>query len=337
MHQLEQLAVQVSESNRLLDQGGVSRWRISLLLLDNVAELLMKRMCDKLLRDNEGTAQDLKIVRGQIAKGQVHEELPPWLDDGTPPQLLSDLETELKNQLAAPGEIEKIDGDFNRKVSYLIRNGYMSQPHATVLKRLHQYRNEAQHGDKVRDATVLEAGKIYTYVTCSMMKEFEVSSYNSIMPKDLASLLPSGIQPDFSVQSKVADILLAESPIGTPSALSETLSEHLIERLDEILDQVDYLESGMPFETDTPTRDKNLKMIQVNPWTPAPKKILDCRDIRRWRATAIGIARSTEYVKGFEKFAALEMAIEPLEELVLVAVRALDRHIDEEIDRIRGH
>lgn len=336
MQRVEQIAVQVAESNRLLKEGGVARWRIGLVLLDGTAELLMKRACDGLLHDMEWTERHLKIVQQQISKGQEHEELPDWLLDGCEPELLSSVEARLTHQYAPPDEIEKIAADFNKKVSYLIRNGYMTQSHATVLKRLHKYRNEAQHEDTVRNDTVLEAAKIYTYVVCSMMKEFEVKSYGGMMPPDLAALLPAGTRPSFDVQSLAADVLLADSPVGTPEDLAETLSEHLVWRIDEMLGFVDYLERGLPFETDTATRNRNLKKAQVNPWDPSPQKVLDCRDIERWRRTAKGISRSTDYVKSFDKFASLEMAIEPLEQLVVDAVRALDSHIEEQVDRRRG-
>lgn len=337
MQRVEQIAVQVAEANRLLKQGGVARWRIALVLLDGTAELLMKRACDRLLSDMAWTERHLEIVRQRISEGKKYEELPDWLqDDETPPRLLSSIEDSLKGQFATPEEIEKIESDFNKKVSYLIRNGYMTQSHATALKRLHKYRNEAQHEDTVRQNTVHEAAKIYIYVVCSMMKEFKTNSYSEPMPRDLAALLPAGTTPSFETQSLAADILLADSPVGTPKDLAETLSEHLVWRIEELLDFVDYLELGLPFETNTDTRNRNLKKIQVNWWTPAPRKVLDCRDIERWRRTAKGISRSTDYVKSFEKFASLEMAIEPLEQLVQSAVRALDSSIDLEVDRMRG-
>ncbi|PKV76738.1 hypothetical protein [Nocardia fluminea] len=336
MNRIEQLAIQISESNRLLRQGGVARWRISLILLDNTAELLMKQQCDYLVPSDDWPQAHLKLVQNQIADGHEFESVPDFLDDGTPPRRLAEIERELRNQIVTPDEAIRITDDFNRKVAYLIKNDILSQSHAVVLKRLHKYRNEAHHEGRVRDATVLQAAKIYTYVACSMLKNFHLRAYTVTMPKDLAALLPAGTHPSSRVPIEVADTLLAESMVGSPEALAATLSEHLQWRLDELIGGIDYLTSGMPFPTSAAIQEETLRSVQENPWTTPPKKVRTLRDINRWRATATTIARATDYIKAFERFALLEIAIEPLEEMIATAVAALDDYIEQEIDRRRG-
>ncbi|MBF6150159.1 hypothetical protein [Nocardia nova] len=336
MHRIEQLAIQIFESNRLLRQGGVARWRISLILLDNTAELLMRHQCDYLVPRDDWPQTYLRLVQKQIADGHEFETVPDFLEDGSPHRRLTEIEEELRNQIVTPEESVRIADDFNRKVAYLIKNGILSKSYAVVLKRLHKYRNEAHHEGRVRNATILQAAKIYTYVACSMMKNFPLHAYAVTMPKDLAAMLPTDTLSPAEVPIEVANMLLAESTVGSPEALAATLSEHLQWRLGELIRSIDYLASGMPFTTSSAIQEETLRSVQVNPWTNPPKKFRTLRDINRWQATAATIAKATDHIKAFERFALLETTIEPLEEMIATAVASLDDEIEREIDRRRG-
>jgi hypothetical protein len=119
MERVERLVVQISESNWLLRQGGVARWRISLMLLDNTAELLLKRECDNKLALNHLRREYLEVVRARIERGETEEAPAPFDDADEPRRNLVDIEEELERELATDDELSKIERDFGPKVTYL--------------------------------------------------------------------------------------------------------------------------------------------------------------------------------------------------------------------------
>ena len=85
------------------------------------------------------------------------------------------------------GDLKKIESEFAPKVAYLQLNDAFSPSHAAVLRRMHLYRNEIYHDDKVRPATVEAAAKIYTYVVCDLMQR----SSSSGVPIAMSAPTPS--------------------------------------------------------------------------------------------------------------------------------------------------
>ncbi|ORI14810.1 hypothetical protein BJI47_00925 [Rhodococcus sp. 1168] len=245
MDSVERLVVQVSESNRLLHQGGVSRWRISLMLLDNTAELLLKRECDSRLSLNHLGQGYYESVCAALERGETEEQPTQFDDDDELPRKLVDVKVELERELASDEELEKIESEFAPKVAYLQRNDVFSPFHAAVLRRLHLYRNEIYHDDKVRPATVEAAAKIYTYVVCDLMRRSSTSGVPiafSVPTPELDALYPEQQHHPYEL-SRYADSLLSLSPIDTAEKLAETLSEHLIDRLEELDLDLSYVQT----------------------------------------------------------------------------------------------
>lgn len=155
MDRVERFVVQVSESNRLLHQGGLARWRISLMLLDNTAELLLKRECDSRLAWNSYRPSSLKRVEEAINRGETEEEPFPFDDEDEPPRLLADVRAELQRELASPDEVERIEREFGPKVAYLQRNLFLTPSHAAVIKRSARRLLELDREIKDADKTIV--------------------------------------------------------------------------------------------------------------------------------------------------------------------------------------
>lgn len=338
MDRVERFVVQISESNRLLHQGGLARWRISLLLLDNTAELLLKLECDNRLALNHFRPSLLESIREQIGRGEITESPTPFDDDDEEPRLLVDMQAELEREIADDEELRKIDREFLPKVSYLQRNDFFTKSHAAVLKRLHHYRNEIYHEDRIRPDTVEAAAKIYTYVVCDLMKRLTstgVAIAITAPTPELDVMYPDRQRHPYALDG-YADDLLDQSPIDTPQKLAETLSEHLVGRLDELDGDLSYVATrGNNFATVVAEDDLAKTLEQILATTPQANKI-HYGTVRQWKGSARNLARSTEYVKAFEKFATTETALEDVEEPVRDVVRALDSHIEDMIDWRRG-
>ena len=343
VERVERYVVQVAESNRMLVQCGVARWRISVLLLDNTTELLLKLECDNRLAFNGLRRELLDSVNFQIAAGQTHLDKAPFQDDDDEPELLTDERDRLERQIVSELELAAIERDFNRKTAYLVQNKFLSVQHGTVLKRLHKYRNEIYHEDKIRPATVEAAAKIYTYVVCDLMKRVRPGWVISMKTPDLDALFASQYphSPSIAFLEPFADALLAQSPVGTPLVLSQTLSQHIIDRLDELDSDLDYIASGGGIhKTDEQTREKTLhRLVRVTNLFLSPdarKLTTHYGHVRKWRAAAVNLATIDDYMRAFDKFASLEAALEIIEEPVRDIVIAIDRNIEMEIDRRRG-
>lgn len=289
MESVERLVVQISESNRLLRQGGVARWRISLMLLDNTAELLLRRECNSKLAVNYLGRQLYEEVRQDMQRGETHEPPSPRAAPAEPPRKLADIEAELKRQTVTDEKQDEIDGKFVPKVRYLQRNKLFNESHAAVLTRQHRYRNEIYHEDKVRPATVETAAKIYTYVVCDLMERLTPLSGPieiSAATTELDALYPDELHHSHELSS-YARGLLAQSPIGEPEKLAEALSCHLLDRLDKLDHDLTYVASnGGDYGeiVDEQTRDGTLKAISPEVRPPRRSNTATFDNGKRWHA-----------------------------------------------------
>lgn len=90
----------------------MSRWRISLILLDNTAELLLKRECDRRLAMRSLNRSYYESVCEALAAGETMEQPTPFDRDDEQPRPLLDVKTELEPQLVSDRELTRIEGDF---------------------------------------------------------------------------------------------------------------------------------------------------------------------------------------------------------------------------------
>jgi hypothetical protein len=130
--QWEWVRVQCAEIRRLAAEGDEAHDRLALLLIDNLAEVVL---------DREFNAR----MAVQMADS-VMAEVVETRDSGVPlPPVLA----EAVERHVGPDERARIDRHFTDKCKYLVRVGWITDQERQVLLRLHDYRNEAYHQDKV--------------------------------------------------------------------------------------------------------------------------------------------------------------------------------------------
>lgn len=331
MERLERVVVQLVEAKRMAQYRDDAHGRLALLLLDNIVETLFYRQTSYLL-----SLEDFE--RRTVAGLEGRQDLP---DD------LAKMRDETLANLTSKNQRKKIDREFDAKADYLVHHELVEATDARVLKKLHQYRNEAYHRDQVRQSTLETAVGIYFWLACHLFAALPVHSivYGHV-PKGLEQFLSPGrskrVSSDFP--KDVAQQLLADYRL-TDEDVSDLLSEHLLSRLAEIRDNLNYVADNSLSGRDTSAAEF-LHIIQIENdlgfgWLK-PEVIraqpvkYEMKDLDRWERRSCNIAKTRPMLKAFTEFANIEDEFEGLEHRVTDRVIALDDAINLEIDRLRG-
>lgn len=156
---LEQLVVHIEEALRLAQARDVTRLRLALLLLDSAAELILHRAVDR-ERQLESTERNLLNIYQEIVS--AGRDLPA-----------EDLARmrELEARLPTVSQARRLEKHFDEKAKFLRKRGLLDPAQVRVLRKLHEYRNEAQHNDKIRQCSLHSAVRIYAYLVCTMLRD----------------------------------------------------------------------------------------------------------------------------------------------------------------------
>jgi len=324
MESLERLVVHVEEAVRLGIMPDESHQRLGLMLLDSAAELMMHRECTWHLQMDAISPHTLRETEEYcLATGDGLEDALPLL----------------RQQAAAQAaQRKKVNRDFSAKCDYLLELGLLPGPHARVLKKLHKYRNETYHRDRVRRATMESATRIYVYIVCTMMKNFtgHFMGYPPEPPTGLVKYLPAGVGgldllrgKWWGLQRQIASDLLTESGITRTSQLGALLGRHVNARIDGI----ESLARHAAFYFCSPGEDHGwdleavLGLAQLVPrpdlgHLPSSDEAraalgpVSSAQLTRWRDEAEALASQPDDLTAFAAFADLEDAFEPVEALM---------------------
>ena len=135
LERLEMTAVQLDEARNLLDRGTVSHARLAFILLDNAAEVIMRRNAEVELAANmllerirdrweEILADDPGDAEARRHHDEVHDKIVP---------------ERVRRELSR---------NFDASVDFIRDRGGIQETEARVLKKLHWYRNELYHRDR---------------------------------------------------------------------------------------------------------------------------------------------------------------------------------------------
>jgi hypothetical protein len=343
---LERLVVHVEEAVRLGTMSDDPHLRLGLILLDSAAELLLHRECHSRL---QGAEHDRHLVRLAEDLQQATGKELEWV-------------AELRERAVPAARCRQIDRDFGAKCDYLLGLGVLAEPHARVLKKLHKYRNEAYHRDRLRLGTLVSATKIYVYLVCSLMQDFPMHGTNGFIhlsPRPPAGVLRYledgeswlhlllGTGPE-GLQGRIASRLLAEAGVALPAGMGEVLSQHFCGRLDAVKEAA---EKAAPFFY-SPGRDEGwdweavLSLAQLDP--PNLPRVMSSDEVKsatvavrpaqisQWRAEGEALASQTDDLAAFAAFADLEDVFEPLEALVIELAADVDHENQFQYDLARG-
>jgi hypothetical protein len=342
MQRLERLVVHAEEAVRLGLMPDESHLRLGLLLLDSAAELMMHRQCEWLLAQAEMYEGWLRGATAfKAATGRGAERV-----------------AELQKEALSAGQRKNIERDFNAKCDYLRQHDLLPDAQARVLKKLHKYRNETYHRDRLRPATLANAARIYIYVVCTMLRDLPsyVTSYTELDPRPgLVKYLSDeerGAAGLFGVEdrlpARIATCLLKESGVAEPARLGAALADHVCDRLDDLVEAAGECAEFMA-QTSLDERwdlEAILGIVQIS-----PERYLDVRNsddaraldvpvrsaqLDQWRGAAQALATQADDLAAFAAFANIEDAFEPVEAKVLKLAADVDREIQLQLDMALG-
>jgi hypothetical protein len=323
VERLERLVVHVEEAVRLGTMNDVPHLRLGLMLLDSAAELLLHHECHSRLQLAEEYRHMVRVAEEVLAIGKE----PEWL-------------AELREKVVPAAQCRRINRDFGAKCDYLLDLGVLAEPHARVLKKLHKYRNEAYHRDRLRLDTLASATKIYVCLVCSLMQDLPIHAAGDIhVPprppggllkylEDGENVLPLMLGPGPGLQARIASRLLAEAGIVLPSGMGEVLSQHFCDRLAALEEEAAAAalflcrpgrHEGWDWEAVLSLAQldpQNLPRVMSSDEVKSATVPIRPAQISQWRAEGEALASQTDDLAAFAAFADLEDAFEPLEALV---------------------
>ena len=336
MERIEQVVVATEEALRLAEMGDLARLRLSLLILESTAEILLHREATHRLMYQEFDQRMLDRISESERAGLA----------ATPE--IEQMRRELQARVLSKTRRRKIDREFDEKIDFLVDEDAIESAHARVLKKLHDYRNEAYHRDRVRTETLVSAVKIYSYLTCLLLRDLEPhgTAYGLDIPPGLQAYAARPFDTD--VQRTAAEALLARVA-SQPGDVAVVLADHATARLADLrgmLEEVTSFANAYRSAEDQLDVRAMIASLQIDDvclavWgtreqlLAAPVKVTSAT-LDEWDRVAGGLARVGTDIESFASFADLEDEVEPFEQLVIDAARAMDEAIDAQIDEARG-
>jgi hypothetical protein len=308
MERLRRTVVQLEESRRLILDGEVARLRLALILLDNAVEVLLQR-----------------VIREKLETATLYARMVATLPgDGSLNARGEALRAELAAKTVPLARQDKIGRFFNEKVGFLVGKKILPAPTGSVLRHLHDYRNEVQHQDHLRTESIRPAVLILFDIVLDLLVSFEPGSVTWESNADYRWLQDYGIPPEpmpFGRDDirKVIAARLGESLPLDIGGIRSALVSHLHARLDVMECNLAEIGADAGSAVELARTLRHIKRWEQGlPVDPAA----DSEDaapfdrlafIPRWRASADEVGLLSEKVRMFERFAALEDQIEPLE------------------------
>ena len=137
---------------------------------------------------------------------------------------------------------KKIEYSFDAKVGFLEERGCLEAVEGRVLKKLHGYRNELYHRDRVRDEILRSACLFYFEMACLLFERldqyvFKIATLKMKAPPELEKYNPPETDRGLPSEEMIAEQL--RSGLGIDDQmLKRTLTTHLSSRLDQLEENV---------------------------------------------------------------------------------------------------
>jgi soluble cytochrome b562 len=139
LERLEMMAVQLDEASAFLAEGSVSHARLAFILLDNAAEVIMRRNVEVHLTHNKAMERVLRQWKEILERDPADAEARRHHD-------------EVAREVVPRSARKTLAWSFDPKVDFIRDRGDIQETESRVLKKLHRYRNELYHRDRVRPA-----------------------------------------------------------------------------------------------------------------------------------------------------------------------------------------
>lgn len=330
MENLRLIYEQTEFAKRHLLGTSLLDFRLALILLDNVAELLMHRELQKWF-----AMEDKWLPKWEPAYTE-------FLRAGLGPKY-------------TPEERQAAEREFDAKTRILcLRLGRLSNDERAILNVCHKLRNEAFHRGTLRK-TILEHVCRLLYITVvNMTLKFPASSFSlpgsTPDPDDASFLERFSIKDPFLLATEDGRRHLADRLCDGITLeyleFAGTFSRDLVERIDSTLEGLEYVGET----SDRSEIDRKLQYAQFwqdlgatllkqgireadlenayRRWQSEGRARYTLHKIGRWRRQAEAIARCDTPAKALDHYWAIDKRLRPLEDDVFKAVFRYDEEID---------
>lgn len=335
MQRLYRTVVQLEESKRFILNGGVAHLRLALILLDNAVEAIMNRVIDDKLENARMYARMLDTFPsgGLDAKGEA-------------------LRREIASRVIPTSRQKKIEHSFGEKVVFLSDDcDCLPSAAARALRRLHQYRNETQHRDRIRVGSIRPAVLVLFDIAADLLVNLPSGTvwasdddYGWLRRYGLSGRLSDAFAAGVDdLRARIAAQLRSGLPLEV-GGVRTALVAHLTDRLDAMNEDLAFVATNW---TIGPELSRTLRAIQFlydrqpdchvdDPELQAFVPNHDLDSFTQWRSAVAELNSVEDRLVMFGQFATIEEGFEPLETMVKDMASTVDGRIQAEIDRMRG-
>lgn len=336
---LEMMAVQLEEASAFLARGTVSHARLAFILLDNAAEVIMRRGIEVRLAGNMFMERVLNQWKEILERDPTNAEAQRQHD-------------EVESEVVPRATRRELARSFDAKVDFLRERGDIQETDSRTLKKLHRYRNELYHRDRVRAETVQSACLLYFDVACALFERLRQSHLGIVTlhmetPPALRKF-NAGQAKGYPTEGQIAAVLRSRLGIDDVS-LKEALVSHLTGRLDDLYETISRSQRALygaviKLAPSGPWRKATIHLAQWEKDDPpasfdellaAPVRYREA-DVAAWRQKVSGMREISGRLELFAAFADIEDAFEPFEEMVTDLDVRIGLEEQREMDLQRG-
>jgi hypothetical protein len=324
---------QIEEAKRLIGLGGLSNLRMALLLLDNASEVLMYR-----------------VIRNKLLHREMEDRITASAKRSMPPHVFEEWKGTWAKEPMSRKARNAIEKTYDAKVDFLIEAKRLGSGVGRVLKAIHRYRNEAYHRDKVRKETIGPAVMVLFGIVTDLLPALPpgMVSLTGGQQEYAAFRQRYKLDHEFSLLHGGLEQIRDELQKNMPMAQEETardLAEHLLSRLDDLVRDLGFVQQSSAGEFTLEQQFARMQLWKASEHvaeTPNDQRFKEyvaprtLRDIERWRLEAQKLSTIPDRLKLLGTFAALELEMEPMEELADEIADHIHHAIDMQIDILRG-
>jgi hypothetical protein len=340
LERLEIMAVQLDEAKAFLARGTVSHARLAFILLDNAAEVIMRRNVEVRLTHNATMERVLRkwkeILQQHPGDAEAHRH-----------------HDEVAREVVPRAARRELTRSFDAKVDFIRDRGDLQETESRVLKKLHRYRNELYHRDRIWPETVRSACLLYFDMACALFERLPqyaitTASMHKEVPPALRKFNAHEGAKGYPTEEQIAASLRADLGIDD-AGLKKILAMHLTSRLDDLdetISRAEQLLFGAIAEVvpSGPWRQATVHLAQwENENLPDTiEELLAARvryseaDLTAWRQKVADLREAGDRLDLFAAFADIEDAFEPFEEQMTDLDVRIEHEVERELDLRRG-
>jgi hypothetical protein len=336
VERLEIMAVQLDEAKAFLARGTASHARLAFILLDNAAEVIMRRNVEVRLVYNP-------FMEGVLTKWK--EILRQHPDDAEARRNHDEVATKVVTRAVR----RDLARSFDAKVDFIRDHGDMQETESRVLKKLHRYRNELYHRDHIRPETVQSACLLYFDVTCALFERLTqytitTASGHKEAPSALRKFSARDDAAGYPTEQQIAASLRADLGIDD-AGLKKILAAHLASRLDDMDETISRVEQCLfgAIAEAAPSLPWRQATIHLAQWENGDlpetiEELLAARvryseaDLTAWRQKVADLQGVGDRLALFAAFGDIEDAFEPCEEQLTDLDVRIDHELELELD-----